>query len=197
MYPKSLLWWVALASFTTARSVPSRNGAAPLMQVADEHRVPGMYIVKMRDGFVAAHADRTLTAHMSSAKHTYGVMGFKGFAGALNHTSIQALRANPHVEYVEEDSKFYLQAFTSQKDAPWGIARVSHRKGGRQQVHHPDFGERASWAANFADDDDTDGAGHGTYVAGIVGSRSYGVAKKTKLLAVKVFRNDGTTEGNP
>jgi oryzin len=35
--------------------------------------------------------------------------------------------------------------------------------------------------------------GHGTYVAGIIGSKTYGVAKKTNLIAVKVIGDDGTT----
>ncbi|KAI0975696.1 peptidase S8/S53 domain-containing protein [Xylaria arbuscula] len=217
MYPKSLLCWTALASLATARSVPKRNGAAPLMRVADEHRIPDMYIVKMRDGFVAADADNTLTGHMSSAKHLYNATSFKGFAGALDAASIESLRANPHVEYIHEDSKFHLTDYVSQDNAPYGIARISHRNNGDLsyirddsdgdgtcvyiidtgiKVDHPDFGGRASWAANFADDDDNDGAGHGTFVAGIVGSNSYGVVKKTQLLAVKVFADDGTADGN-
>ncbi|KAI0415763.1 peptidase S8/S53 domain-containing protein [Xylaria grammica] len=217
MYPKSLLCWTALASLATARSLPKRNGPAPLMLATDEHRVSGMYIVKMRDEFVAADADRTLAAHISSSKHVYSATSFKGFAGALNATSLESLRANPHVDYVQEDSKFYLNDYITQESAPYGIARISHRNNGDNNyvrddsdgdgtcvyvidtginVDHPDFGGRASWAANFADDEDIDGAGHGTYVAGIVGSESYGVAKKTQLLAVKVFKNDGTTEGN-
>ncbi|KAI1420720.1 peptidase S8/S53 domain-containing protein [Xylaria sp. FL1777] len=217
MYVKSLLGWTALASLATARSVPKRNGAAPLMRVANEHRVPGMYIVKMRDDFVVADADNTLTAHMSSAKHVYSATSFKGFAGALDAASLESLRANPHVEYVQEDSRFYLTDYTIQDNAPYGIARISHRSKGNLsyvrddsdgdgtcvyvidtgvKIDHPEFGGRASWAANFADDDDFDGQGHGTFVAGIVGSNSYGVVKKTQLLAVKVFRNDGTADGN-
>ncbi|KAI0522122.1 peptidase S8/S53 domain-containing protein [Xylaria bambusicola] len=217
MYLKSLLYWSALASLAAARSVPKRNGPAPLMRASDEHRVPGMYIVKMKDGFVAADADRTLTTHMSSAKHMYGATSFKGFASALDDAALESLRANPHVEYVQEDSKVHLYDYTTQENAPYGIARISHRNNGDNNyvrdssdgegtcvyvidtginVDHPDFGGRASWGANFADDENIDGAGHGTFVAGIVGSNSYGVAKKTQLLAVKVFKNDGTTDGN-
>ena len=97
MYPKSLLYWTVLASLTMARSVPKRNGLAPLVKAVEEHRVPDMYIVKMKDGFVVADADRTLTAHMSSAKHVYGATSFKGFASTLDDAAIEALRANPHV----------------------------------------------------------------------------------------------------
>lgn len=49
---------------------------------------------------------------------------------------------------------------------------------------------------NFTDDgDDSDGAGHGTWVAGLVASRDYGVAKHAQVFALKVFRSDGTTDG--
>ena len=54
------------------------------------------------------------------------------------------------------------------------------------------FGGRATFAANFADSSNTDGNGHGTHVAGTIGSSTYGVAKKTKLYAVKVLGSDGS-----
>ena len=43
----------------------------------------------------------------------------------------------------------------------------------------------------------TDPYGHGTHTAGTIGSKTYGVAKKTKLYAVKVLDSEGggTTEG--
>lgn len=37
-----------------------------------------------------------------------------------------------------------------------------------------------------------DGYGHGTHVAGTIGSADYGVAKKTKLFAVKVLDSTGS-----
>lgn len=53
--------------------------------------------------------------------------------------------------------------------------------------------EGATWLENFTDDgDDTDGNGHGTHCAGTIGSKSYGVAKKTKLYAVKVLDASGS-----
>jgi subtilisin family serine protease len=43
----------------------------------------------------------------------------------------------------------------------------------------------------------TDGYGHGTHTAGTIGSKTYGVAKNTKLYAVKVLDQygGGTTAG--
>lgn len=55
-----------------------------------------------------------------------------------------------------------------------------------------DFGGRASFAANYVDSSSTDGNGHGTHVAGTVGGTTYGVAKKTKLYAVKVLDSSGS-----
>lgn len=46
--------------------------------------------------------------------------------------------------------------------------------------------------ANFADRNNTDGNGHGTHVAGTIGSLTYGVAKRTTLYGVKVLDADGS-----
>lgn len=104
-------------------------------------------------------------------------------------------------------------AVATQADAPWGLSRISHRKNGSVDyvydssagegtysyiidtgilIDHVDFGGRASWGANFADDGlDKDGNGHGTHVAGTTGGTTYGVAKKTNLIAVKVLNSEG------
>lgn len=64
------------------------------------------------------------------------------------------------------------------------------------KVTHEEFEGRAEWLQNFTDDGhDDDGAGHGTWVAGLVASRTYGVAKKARVFALKVFRDDGSADG--
>lgn len=57
---------------------------------------------------------------------------------------------------------------------------------------HPEFQGRAIWGFNSADKVDTDCNGHGTHVAGTVGSVNYGLAKKTRLVAVKVLACNGS-----
>jgi subtilisin family serine protease len=42
------------------------------------------------------------------------------------------------------------------------------------------------------ENNETDGYGHGTHVAGTIGSKTYGVAKNIKLYAVKVLDSDGS-----
>ena len=102
----------------------------------------------------------------------------------------------------------------AQANAPWGLSRISQRfpetgeyffdsSAGEGtftyvidtgiNVDHLEFEGRAIFAANFAGDgQNTDGAGHGTHVAGTVGSRAYGVAKRTKLIGIKVLGSDGS-----
>lgn len=46
--------------------------------------------------------------------------------------------------------------------------------------------------ANYAGGSNTDGNGHGTHVAGTIGSNTYGVAKKTRIYGVKVLDDSGS-----
>ncbi|OMJ16556.1 Alkaline protease 2, partial [Smittium culicis] len=60
-------------------------------------------------------------------------------------------------------------------------------------TQHNDFGGRAVWGTSFVSgEENTDLNGHGTHVAGTVGSNTYGVAKRCKLIAVKVFDSTGS-----
>ncbi|KAI1343512.1 subtilisin-like protease PR1I [Xylariaceae sp. FL0016] len=210
MRAQSFLSWAAFVS--TAAAAP-----APLFTTQNEDIIPQMYIVKLKEGIQTSDVNEVLSSHASNAKHVYNATSFRGFASKLDAASLDTIRNDSQVEYVEQDVKFYLNAYLSVTPAPWGLARIAHRNNGSNKytfeasggegtctymidtginVNHPDFGGRATWLANFADDDDTDGAGHGTYTAGVVGSTTWGVAKKTQLFAIKVFTSDGTADGN-
>lgn len=106
----------------------------------------------------------------------------------------------------------------TENNAPWGLARISHRKGlsfstfnkyfyseqGGEGVdvyvidtgtntEHVDFEGRAHWGKTVpAGDEDADGNGHGTHCSGTVGGKKYGVAKKANIYAVKVLRSNGS-----
>ncbi|MGC5413298.1 S8 family serine peptidase, partial [Streptomyces sp. DT225] len=54
---------------------------------------------------------------------------------------------------------------------------------------HEEFGGRAASGFDAVDNDDSadDGNGHGTHVAGTIAGATYGVAKKAKIVAVRVL----------
>ncbi|KAF3171276.1 hypothetical protein TWF225_005427 [Orbilia oligospora] len=54
-------------------------------------------------------------------------------------------------------------------------------------VDHPEFGKRARNAISTFDDDLEENSGHGTQIAGAIGSLTYGVAKNVSLVGIKVF----------
>ncbi|KAL0487092.1 subtilisin-like serine protease [Acrasis kona] len=57
---------------------------------------------------------------------------------------------------------------------------------------HPEFEGRVKWGYSAAGK--TDDFGHGTHVAGIIGSKTYGVAKNVTLIAVRVSDTKGSIE---
>lgn len=106
----------------------------------------------------------------------------------------------------------------TETQAPWGLARISHRKGlgfgtfnkylyaeeGGEGVDayvidtgtsaaHVDFGGRAKWGYTAPQgEQDEDGHGHGTHCSGTIAGKTYGVAKRANIYAVKVFGSDGS-----
>ncbi|KAL6939241.1 hypothetical protein ACO0RG_003074 [Hanseniaspora osmophila] len=59
------------------------------------------------------------------------------------------------------------------------------------QSAHPDFENRSFHGADFVKEGPGDLNGHGTHVAGIIGSKSFGVAKKVNLIEVKCLDRKG------
>lgn len=106
----------------------------------------------------------------------------------------------------------------TQSNAPWGLARISHRDslsfgtfnkyiysedGGEgvdvyvidtgTNTEHVDFEGRAFWGKTIpVGDEDADGNGHGTHCSGTVAGKRFGVAKKAHVYAVKVLRSNGS-----
>ncbi|KAJ6614096.1 subtilisin-like serine protease [Mycena sp. CBHHK59/15] len=168
----------------------------------------------------AVQEEHPLLADGAGIQHVYDGP-ISGYAGRFSQTLIQRLRGMPEVDYIEHDRVVYTVYsdvdMATQKGAPWGLTRVSHRdkisfrtygkyrydtRGGEGvdvyvidsgiNVRHIEFEGRASWGATIVQNDvDEDENGHGTHCAGTIASRKYGVAKAANVIAVKVMRADG------
>jgi len=140
----------------------------------------------------------------------------KGYAGKFSREVVEMIRTLPEVDYIEQDQVVY--ALETQKSAPWGLARISHRDklsfstftkyeydvhGGEGVnvyvvdtgvfIDHEEFEGRARWGKTIPkNDQDIDGNGHGTHCAGTIASRKYGVAKAANITAVKVLGTNGS-----
>ncbi|QFU85504.1 S8 family peptidase [Amycolatopsis sp. YIM 10] len=181
-----------------------------------EAAIAGSYVVKLKDQIGISSVDGTaaeLTArHGGSVGLTY-TAAMRGFSAAMSETQAKRLAADPRVEYVEQNATLTIQG--TQNNPVWGLDRIDQRNlplsktytypnGGEGvtsyiadtgiYMQHPDFGGRATSGYDFIDNDTnaSDCQGHGTHVAGTVGSTTYGVAKATSLVAVRVLNCSGS-----
>jgi subtilisin family serine protease len=200
---------LALALLPLALAAPQKR--APLHVPRGAQLIENHYIVKLKaaQGEFQATADEVIASIAADADLVY--QNFGGFAATLTAEEVEALRSNPNVEFIEQDAE--IKAFATQSGAPWGLARLSNTNAGSTtytyddtagsgtcayiidtgiQTNHPDFGGRAVWGRNFVGSGTTDDNGHGTHVAGTIGGTTYGVAKKTTLIAVKVLNASGS-----
>ncbi|PVH86263.1 serine protease 2 [Cadophora sp. DSE1049] len=224
------------------------EGVAPLISSSNSVEVPDSYIVVFKkhvtEAAASSHHSWVKGTHAASEstrtelrkrsqfplttdifeglKHTYNIAGsFLGYSGHFDDELIEQVRRHPDVEYVEKDSVVHTLGDTegeTEKNAPWGLARISHRKslgfsdfnkylyaadaGEGVDVYvidtgtnteHVDFEGRAHWGKTIpANDADEDGNGHGTHCSGTVAGTKYGVAKKANVYAVKVLRSNGS-----
>ena len=59
-------------------------------------------------------------------KHTYNITNkLKGYSGMFSSAAINILRKDPNVAYIEPDQEVTI--YDQEKNAPWGLARISHK----------------------------------------------------------------------
>ncbi|KAH7384572.1 peptidase S8/S53 domain-containing protein [Pyrenochaeta sp. MPI-SDFR-AT-0127] len=188
--------------------------ASPLAKAKRDDVIAGKYIVKLK-GDVSTFAEDELKKSISTAPDfEYSLPGFRGFAGTLSDQELAELQVSSQVDYIEQDAKVFASVLVEQVDATWGLGRISHREKGNTtylyddsagegtcsyvidtgiEVQHTDFEARAEFLTDTSGEGTLqDGNGHGTHVAGTIGSETWGVAKKTKLYAVKVLNSGGS-----
>jgi subtilisin family serine protease len=201
---------LALAACANDQGSPvaaPQEAAAPLRSAAGGRAIEGSYIVVLREG-----ADPRSVAAVAGVEPNYVyTAAVNGFAASLNDGQLNALRHNPNVDYVEEDQQF--DAVATQSGATWGIDRIDQRSRPLSGTYnytstassvyayiidtgiyasHSNFGGRASNVYDALGGNGTDCNGHGTHVAGTVGSSTYGVAKAVRLRGLRVLNCSGS-----
>ncbi|HEY0603063.1 MAG TPA: S8 family peptidase [Herpetosiphonaceae bacterium] len=184
-----------------AKLVPAANGKA----------LANQYIVVLKTG---ANSRSVAAVAGINPQHVYE-SALNGFAATLNAGQLAALQHNPQVEYIEQDAEISFQSEQSdvsiQATQPvsggqWGLDRIDQPSlplngtynytatGAGINAYivssgiytaHPDFGGRATNVYDVTGGSGQDCYGLGSYVAGVVGGTTYGVAKNVNLRGVR------------
>jgi serine protease len=157
---------------------------------------------------------------LPEAQTTFSV-ALQGGLYQMTESQAAKIKNDPMIAYIEKDQiiqvtqSFVSSALQSQAQAPWGLDRMDQNSLPLNQTYsysstannvnvyvidtgilttHQEFGGRAVSAIDLVDQDSdaTDCNGHGTHVAGSIGSSTYGVAKNVKLYGVRVLNCAGS-----
>ncbi|MER0483480.1 S8 family peptidase [Streptomyces sp. Edi2] len=208
---------IAVVTAVTAGASPAAEGK--IYGAEAKGAVNGSYIVMLKKSVRTADSGDLASKYGGKVKRQYSsaIDGFS--ASGLSEEEAKQLAADPSVDKVVQNKKFHIDG--SQANPPsWGLDRIDQAdtKGDKKytypdaagegvtayvidtgiHISHKDFGGRASYGFNAIDkggkaEDDN---GHGTHVAGTIAGTEHGVAKKAKVVAVKVLdgQGSGTTE---
>ena len=198
---------MTLAACSDESPVSARRPDVAPVLAAGERGIEGQYIVVVREG-----ADPRSVAAVAgvSPRYVY-TAALNGFAATLNAGQLNALQHNASVEVIEQDQEAHASA--TQSSATWGIDRIDQRSRPLSGTYtytttagsvyayiidtgiyasHANFGGRASNVYDAFGGNGNDCNGHGTHVAGTVGSATYGVAKAVRLRGVRVLDCNGS-----
>ncbi|AWI30768.1 S8 family peptidase [Streptomyces tirandamycinicus] len=212
---------VAALALGTAAAFPATAAEPAPVGVIENAGAPGAiagsYIVTLDESAADAgsKAGKALAAEYGAKiKKTYRA-ALNGYAVELSEAQARKFAADPAVESVVQNRVFTISG-TQLNPPSWGLDRIDQRALPLNQsytypdsagdgvtayiidtgvrITHSDFGGRASYGYDAVDNDNTaqDGNGHGTHVAATVAGGSYGVAKKAKVVGVRVLNNSGS-----
>ncbi|MEU9710606.1 MULTISPECIES: S8 family peptidase [unclassified Streptomyces] len=208
---------VALATAALPATAAERAPEGVILNADAPGTISDSYIVTLKDS--AAKSD---SAKGKALAKKYGASIERTYRAALNGYAVEAtaaeakkFAADPAVASVSQNRTFTVSA-TQNNPPSWGLDRIDQRnlpldqrytypdKAGEGvtayvidtgvRISHNDFGGRAFNGYDAVDNDNVaqDGHGHGTHVAGTVAGSAYGVAKKAKIVGVRVLNNQGS-----
>ncbi|WP_310723272.1 S8 family peptidase [Streptomyces sp. N2A] len=214
---------VAATGIATVTAVTAGASPAPaegkIYGAQAKGAVNGSYIVMLKKSVRTAESGDLASKYGGKVKRTFSsaIDGFS--ANGLSAEEAKRLAADPAVDKVVQNKKFHIDA-TQDNPPSWGLDRIDQAdtQGDKKynypdsagdgvtayvidtgvHISHKDFGGRASYGFNAIDGSNKaeDDNGHGTHVSGTIAGEAHGVAKKAKIVAVKVLdgQGSGTTE---
>ena len=212
---------VAILGCTLASILPQTTSGQTGKFRRSENGINGRYIVVLNPQYVDAQASEpAIASEAAHLKGIYGgdIKGVysaavKGFVVEMPEKAAVALSKNARVAFVEQDAEISVAG--SETSSSWGLDRIDQRSlplnsqyswgTDASNVHayvidsgirptHADFGGRATADYDALGDGQNgiDCSGHGTHVAGTIGSATYGVAKNVRLHGVRVLPCSGS-----
>jgi subtilisin family serine protease/chitodextrinase len=208
----------AIGVCTGAQAAGSSASEGRILNAGGADAVANRYIAVYSDSARVASVERGAAQladrYGGTVRHTYSQV-LRGFSVTMSEQRARRLAADPAIASVQQVRTMRV-ADTQTNPPNWGDDRIDQRDlpldrsytyashGGEGATvyvldtgirrTHQDFGGRASYGPDFVDNDNdaSDCHGHGTHVAGTAVGSTYGVAKKAKVVAVRILNCQGS-----
>ncbi|KAF3081557.1 Basic amino-acid permease [Orbilia oligospora] len=152
----------------------------------------------------------------AGVKKVFDIYKFKAYSGTFDSETLNEINRHKQVDYIEKASPIFLNEFKTDLTDEWGLLGISHKVSqfptelngtyryddsagegmfayvvdSGVNIAHKDFEGRAEIGYDALHPDSkthNDTHGHGTHTAGTIASKTYGVAKKARVISVKVI----------
>lgn len=214
--------WTAVAVLTVVAACEQANElVAPNHEAMERRRGLDGLVVREKEEHgrfivtVASNEDPRIVAagHGVDPDLVYTNV-LKGFSGEISDAARNGLLKDARVVSIDRDIEVqHQQTDNDQLGTPWGLDRIDQRAVPLDGLYkadltgegvtayivdsgirhaHSEFEGRASYGFDVYSTAGEDCHGHGTHVAGTVGGKTFGVAKKVQLVSVKVLGCTGS-----
>ncbi|ATY60616.1 alkaline serine protease Alp1 [Cordyceps militaris] len=143
---------------------------------------------------------------LAGIEDTYSIGDFQGYSGTFDNDTVAKIQNLAEVDRIVPDQAGKELVLVRQDNSDYGLASISNRGPGATlyryddtagkgtfgyvvdsgiQSSHPEFEGRVTQGYSFDGNFDNP-TPHGTMVAGVLASKTYGVAKKAEIINVRI-----------